>query len=118
MGGTLACGVRFLGVNSSAPLMILLGDMPNLTTATLAQIFAVSVRNSGKIIQPYYRGTPGHPLIWPADLRPRLSCLTGDSGGKRIIAEIPERLRRLEWADDSVLQDIDFPRDYLRLKPT
>lgn len=116
MGSSLAAGVRFLGQASQAPLMIMLGDMPSLTVASLNQISSTAQRNPDRIIQPFFRAIPGHPVVWPAEFRPALAQLQGDQGGKSIIATQAERLLRLEWADDSILHDIDTVDDYQRLK--
>lgn len=116
MGNSLAAGVRFLDNQTRAPLMILLGDMPRLSAATIAQILTTAEQNPDQIIQPHFAGKPGHPVIWPADLRPELCNLSGDQGGKTIIINYPQRLLRLDWPDELILRDIDTVEDYERLK--
>ncbi|MCX8500343.1 MAG: nucleotidyltransferase family protein, partial [Alphaproteobacteria bacterium] len=114
MGTSLAAGARFLAQTTlpACPLMVLLGDMPLVETACLHQLAKVAREQPGQIIQPTYRGLPGHPVIWPAELRPLLAELRGDTGGKAVFARLAQRVTRLDWPDDSVIRDIDRPEDY------
>ena len=113
MGSSLASGARFLAPSSrpAVPLMVLLGDMPLIGGETLCLLAAVAREFPDRITQPAYLGHPGHPVIWPADLRPLLEGLEGETGGKAVMARLPHRRSLIDWPDDSILRDIDWPAD-------
>ena len=113
MGSSLAAGVRALAETPqpAAPLMVVLGDMPLVNGVTLRLLAEAARTNPNQIIQPSFQSQPGHPVIWPADLRPRLAELTGDTGGKAVITQFAHRRTLLDWPDDSVIRDIDQPAD-------
>ena len=56
-------------------------------------------------------GRRGHPVIWPRDLIPALAAVTGDEGGKSVIAQYPERCRPVPSEDVGAFTDIDTRSD-------
>ena len=90
--------------------MILLADLPAIT----AQDMTLLIRS----ITPGHHiwrgtsadGTPGHPIIFDAVLRPLFATLTGDSGAKSILSAHPIKLVGLPG--DHATRDLDTPQDW------
>jgi molybdenum cofactor cytidylyltransferase len=108
MGHSIACGVA---ATPQAPgWLIILGDMPCLDPRTIGRV-AASLAAGAAIVQPVYRGRPGHPVGFSSEFRTRLCRLTGDRGARGLIAAQRHRVVRLPVADPGILWDIDTPAD-------
>jgi CTP:molybdopterin cytidylyltransferase MocA len=89
----------------SDALLILLADMPLVSTATLRSLAGAS----GPSAVSYPGGKPGAPACFPAALFPALEALTGDSGAAHVLRGLPyvslvetaaEELRDVDRAED------------------
>ena len=54
-------------------------------------------------------------MLWGADYLPDLLALTGDVGGRPLLARYADRVREVEMPDDAVLIDVDQPGDLAAL---
>lgn len=109
--------VRGIGALSDAGpedgVMVLPADMPGFTRAALSDLidrFRVDpdliLRGGG------LDGQPGHPVIFPRDLWPMLSRVTGDEGGRTVIQQNKGRVRVIPLPDAMALIDLDTPEDW------
>lgn len=109
MGHSLAAGASALvELGWSHPVLVALADMPLVRESSLQALCSAT---GGDVVQPTYRGQPGHPVRFPADLLPALARLTGDEGARSVLSGNPDRLTRLSLDDPGVLADIDRPAD-------
>jgi CTP:molybdopterin cytidylyltransferase MocA len=92
-------------------VMILPGDMPELTTADL-QTLANAWRSDPTRIHRATAadGTPGHPVIFPRSQFDALKALTGDTGARAILKSQP--VRHVALPDRHALTDLDTPEDW------
>lgn len=87
-------------------LLIVLGDMPDITPAHLLAIIGrttaeqPAASTNGRAILP--------PACFPAAILPRLAALTGDRGAASLLADLPASQR---IAAPDLLADIDRPKD-------
>ena len=95
--------------------LILLGDMPLVTATLLDALLTAADAHPGAIVAPSYAGVRGSPVYFPADLFPALLTLTGDEGGRSVIAQNAARLHLLAWPDPTIALDVDHPDDYQRI---
>ena len=58
---------------------------------------------------PTFRGRRGHPLLIPADLRPRLLSWPDSARLNRLFEEPDVTVRCLEGFDETILRDVDTP---------
>lgn len=107
MGSTLAEGIRSIAGWDGA--LVALADMPWITPGTYQQV--AMALTPGTIVQPHYRNKPGHPVGFGAAFFPALGALSGDEGGKHLLAENLDKLRRLDVADAAIHRDVDRPQD-------
>lgn len=109
MAASLRAGVAALP--DCNHFMVLLADLPEITSADL--ILMTTRIDPGHLIfrGTSATGTPGHPIIFDACLRPLFATLTGDNGGKDIIAAQAPKLVALP--DNHATRDLDTPEDWI-----
>lgn len=117
MGGSIAVGISALEHEVSGAL-ICPGDMPGVT-AELADhlIAAFEATGCDRIIRPILPdGSPGHPVLWPRRLFPRLAQLTGPEGGRQLLRELGRDVERVAWSEPSAALDIDTVEELERYR--
>lgn len=92
-------------------LMILPADMPDLTEDDLRKVMQAFEDASGAFLVQATGAdeTPGHPVIFPADLIPQFQSLTGDEGARVILQANRTRLIRVAVPGENALTDLDTP---------
>lgn len=110
MGDSLRHGVRAAG--HPGGLMVMLADMPEIETGDLtALIAAFAASGADRILRAGAQdGTPGHPVIFPADCLSDLGSLTGDSGARNLLRDRGAQV--LPLAGRRALVDLDTPEDW------
>ena len=110
MAASIRAGTRALP-DTATGVMILPGDMPELTSADL-QTLANAWRSDPSHIHRATAadGTPGHPVIFPHSQFDALKALTGDTGARAILKSQP--VRRVALPDRHALTDLDTPEDW------
>lgn len=106
MGGSIRKGLE--GFNGDG-VMILLGDMPYVSSETIDQLIDAFEANShGKdIVVPVYEGRRGNPVILGKRYFHELMALDGDKGARELILREQQQVLKLNMEDPSVLLDID-----------
>jgi molybdenum cofactor cytidylyltransferase len=114
-GSEMAESVRIgLGVinTSSSGVLVCLSDHPMVSRETIKTLIGVHREDPDRIIIPLYRGTRGHPTLFPA--RVIREVLTGRTL-REITSKHPEKARYLEVQDEGVILDLDTVEDYKKL---
>ena len=97
-----------------AGVMIFPADMPEIDAPDLRALID-AFRDAPGIWQATAGdGTPGHPVIFPADLLGELGRVTGDRGGRDLLARHAERLHRLALPGRRAVTDLDTPEAWAR----
>jgi molybdenum cofactor cytidylyltransferase len=102
MGRSLAAGIAAVPAAWDAAL-VCLADMPRVEPALIAALAAAP----GEVVLPEFQGRRGHPVRWPRAAFPQLLALTGDVGGRAVLADFA--VRALPAPSDACLDDIDTP---------
>jgi molybdenum cofactor cytidylyltransferase len=90
--------------------MILLGDMPHVSSRLLAQLLeAFAPAKDRSICVPAFEGTRGNPVLWAKRYFPEIAQLTGDAGAKTLMSLYPDQVHEVAAQDNSPLIDIDTP---------
>jgi molybdenum cofactor cytidylyltransferase len=98
-------------------VVIALGDQPGVTAAQLDALAALAADSGAPIVVSSYAGQRGNPVYFARSCFGELRAVTGDSGGRQVIARHDELVRELPVDDVSVSEDLDTPADYQRLLP-
>lgn len=109
MSSSIKAGIEALG-DDVAGSMILLGDMPGISTKDLKSLLIKFCElDSQKIIYPVKNGQQGNPVIFPKSYFNELTLLSGDRGAKSILND--ENSVGVEISSQGILFDIDTESD-------
>ena len=111
MAASLVAGVAAVPSDCTG-LMLLLGDMPEVTGDDMALLAEVFDKTGGSqtIRGATADGVAGHPVIFPAALLPALASLEGDSGAARLLAK--EQVKLVTLPGKHAVRDLDTPEDW------
>jgi len=108
---SVRAGLAALPGDASAVLFVL-GDQPNVTPELLAELVARFRATGAPIIVPHAGNRPGNPVLFAREMFGELAQITGDQGGRSLIARYADRVEIVQIDDPSVLADIDTLEDY------
>lgn len=110
MSSSLRRGVGLLPPGLDG-VMILPADMPEITAADISRLIAAFRAVPRPTIQQATAedGTPGHPVLFPADCFSALLTLSGDMGAKAVLTANVHRVRHVSLPGRSALTDLDTP---------
>ncbi len=112
MAASLRAGMAALPKGATG-VMILPADMPAITAQDLRQMIARHEVAPARILRgATAEGREGHPALFPADLFGALGTVTGDEGGRSVLAAHRDRVERIALPDDHAVLDLDTPEDW------
>ena len=114
MSASIAAGLATISDGCSG-VLLLLADMPELEAADLGALLRRHGERAGAIIRAASAdGTPGHPVLFPADLMPRLLRLDGDRGARGLLRDTGRAVELVRLPGRRALVDLDTPEDWDR----
>jgi molybdenum cofactor cytidylyltransferase len=109
MGASIRAGAAALPPGCAA-VMILPADMPDLDADDLRRMQDAWQARPEAILRAVDRdGTPGHPVIFPADLFPALAACEGDTGARGVLRDHAARIVAVPLPDHHATTDLDTP---------
>lgn len=115
MSSSIQTGIAALPEDVGGALIVL-GDMPATTSATLTKLQRCFVsQDDPKIVYPTYRDRQANPVLFPKRFFPELLALKNDRGGKTVLRRHPEATLALEVDSEEVILDCDTREEYIRL---
>lgn len=91
--------------------LVLLGDMPRITATMIDRMIAAAeAAPEDAIIVATHGGRRGNPVLWPRRYFGRLAAVTGDAGGRSLIAEFGDRIVPVELGEAAGI-DLDTPAE-------
>lgn len=110
MNASLSAGINALPDDTKAA-MIVLADMPDLTTGDMKTMLQAVDFNSDVLIWRgmTQTGAQGHPIIFRSDLFAQLTALRGDAGGREVVHTHMARTQPVALPDDHARTDLDTP---------
>lgn len=104
MSSSIQAGLQ--GFDGDA-ILIVLGDMPFVSTATMELLLARAQSSSKGILLPCISGKRGNPVLLKSNYFEQLRRNRGDKGAREIIRNNPDDVELCEVADEGILIDID-----------
>ncbi|GAA6175517.1 nucleotidyltransferase family protein [Sulfitobacter pacificus] len=107
----------FAALPREAPCaMVLLGDLPDVTADDLAKVADAVELDSGQLIWrgATQEGAAGHPIVFHRTLFPAFAQLSGDSGGREVVAQAKGRMTLVPLEGQRARRDLDTPEDWDR----
>ena len=117
LSDTIRLGI--LEADKSGPYdgyMLCVADQPLLSADTFITLVSAFAQCPDHIIRPVYQGTPGNPVIFPAQFREELLALEGDNGGRVVIRSHLDAVYLQEIADPREFFDIDTQENLSELQ--
>ena len=108
LGDSVAAGVAASG-EPVRGYLLQLADLPWIDPATWRRL--ADAVTPGRIVRPYWRGQPGHPVGFGVQFRDELIALRGSDGARSIIDAHADALDAIETDDSGVVRDIDTADD-------
>ncbi len=87
-------------------VVVLLADMPEIDAAIVDRL--IGAFREGAIVVPTAAGQRGNPVVWSRRFFPDLMTVTGDTGGRHLIAANPKAVVEVEIGP-AVAHDVDTP---------
>lgn len=115
MLGSVRCGLRELHPDSEA-IVLALGDQPGLTPELLNALIRQFHSTGKKIVVPARRGKRGHPLLFSTDFRDEVLSEFEDTGLRGLLQKHANEIYEFEVQDRWILEDVDTPEDYQRVR--
>jgi 4-nitrophenyl phosphatase len=91
-------------------------DQPLLTADLLRTLVARFEETGAAIVHPTHAGRRGTPTMFARRLFPELAAVSGDQGGRALIARHAGEVATVEVSDPDLLADVDTPADFERLR--
>jgi len=109
LGASIADAMRGIRemplIDTVDSIAILLGDMPAIRAQTLSDLIHFSRVDT--IVRPYYRGQPGHPVIFGRKFWPQLRTVTGEQGARQVVNAHASGVLAVAVDDPGILLDVD-----------
>jgi len=121
MGASIADAVGIFAERSEAEaLLIMPADLPLLRVESLRRV--AEPATAQRIVIPTFEAKGGHPIAFGREYWPALSKLSGDEGGRSVIASArSEFVDVIELNDEGICLDADTPEQMsallLKLRP-
>ena len=103
---SLSTGIEALSSDTNQAL-ILLGDMPFVTSDMIDQIL-LAEKPSGGIAMATCEGKRGNPVLWPAQFFEELTRIEGDTGARHVIGANADQVTEVEIGPAAAV-DLDTP---------
>ena len=100
--------------NDSPCAMVMLADLPELTSEDLARVADAVDLDSDTLVWrgATQSGAAGHPVVFHADLFAALGALRGDVGTGDVMALAKGRICKVPLKDERARRDLDTPEDW------
>lgn len=109
MATSLAAGVSRCSAQGADAILIMLADMPGLTSGDLDQLIAAYRSTVGDVVvRAMGNGKPGNPVILPKSLFEAAAQQEGDVGARRVIEASGLSVVQVEIGQAALL-DVDTP---------
>jgi len=95
---------------------LILGDQPLITSRIINKLIKSFSPGKGEIVVPYFKNKRGNPVLFDICWKDELMAVTGDVGGRVLIKAHPEKIKRVNISDETILFDIDREEDYEKMK--
>ncbi|MFF0922612.1 NTP transferase domain-containing protein [Rhizobium leguminosarum] len=113
MASSLIAGFSSRDADSAEGILVMLADMPGISTTHLDALISAFRNTGGKaVVRAVSQGKPGNPVILPRSLSQAVPRLQGDVGARDIIATSGLPVLDVDVGDAALL-DVDTPDEVL-----
>jgi len=113
MSTSIRAGIRAADARAEG-FLIVLGDQPFVSSATLDALIAHRDGSRAEILIPTFDGKRGNPVLVDRSLSAEMQSITGDQGCRAIFGRHPEHILEVPVRDPGILIDLDTPEQIAR----
>jgi len=115
VSSSLRAGIRAVSDSSAHAAVVLLADMPFVTTAMIMTLIAKYRQSAAPLVISDYDGVNAPPMLYDRSLFPELAAYEGEGCGKQVVKRHRHEAESASWPQEA-LTDLDAPEDYERVK--
>ena len=116
MLSSIQCGVAELKPEAQATL-IALGDQPQVQERSVRMVIEAYHQSGSPLVVPSFQMRRGHPWLVARPLWDEIMALHTPESPRDFLNHHTEDIQYVNIDDDSILQDLDTPEDYLKSRP-
>jgi molybdenum cofactor cytidylyltransferase len=113
MLSSVRCGFEALPPDCDGSL-VALGDQPGITSKLVDDMVRSFNKTDKGILVPVHDGKRGHPILVAKKYKEEILTCHDDIGLRGLLHCHPDDIFELNVSSSSVLDDMDYPEDYLR----
>ncbi len=114
---SLQKGMKAIQDKNIAASMIFLGDQPTVLVNTIHSIIEAYLRSGSDIVVPSFQLHQGHPWLIDRKLWVEIQNLTSENTMKDFLAQRKKSIQYVIVDSPTVLQDMDTPEEFRKIKP-
>jgi len=115
VNSSLRAGVQAVSDTSADAAVVVLADMPFVTTAMIMTLVAKYRHSAAPLVISDYDGVSAPPMLYDRSLFPELAASDGEGCGKHVVKRHRHEAEWASWPQEA-LTDLDAPEDYERVK--
>jgi len=115
VNSSLRAGVHAVSQTSADAAVVVLADMPFVTTAMIVTLVAKYRQSAAPLVISNYDGVNAPPMLYDRSLFPELAASEGEGCGKHVVKRHRHEAESASWPSEA-LTDLDAPEDYDRVK--
>jgi len=115
VNSSLRAGIRAASGTDARAAVVILADMPFVTTAMIETLVATYRRSEAPLVISDYQGVNAPPMLYDRSLFGELVALEGQGCGKHVVKRHQHEAEVAPWPVEA-LTDLDVPEDFTRVK--
>ncbi len=115
ISASIRTGLRAASPGADA-FLIVLGDQPLVTTATIDVLLSRREGTGARILVPTYHGVRGNPVLLHRSLSAEMESVQGDVGCRGVVASHQNEVVEVPVDDAGILVDVDTKEDLRRIE--
>lgn len=115
VNSSLRAGIHAASETAAQAAIIVLADMPFVTTEMIAMLVEIYRRGDAPLVISDYDGVNAPPMLYDRSLFPELAASEGQGCGKHVVKRHRHEAAAASWPSEALI-DLDAPEDYDRVK--
>jgi molybdenum cofactor cytidylyltransferase len=115
VNSSLRAGIHAVSESSAQAAVVVLADMPFVTTAMIRTLVDEFRKSDGPLVISDYQGINAPPMLYDRSLFHELAVSEGQGCGKHVVKRHRHEARSVTWPAEA-LTDLDVPEDIERIK--
>jgi xanthine/CO dehydrogenase XdhC/CoxF family maturation factor/CTP:molybdopterin cytidylyltransferase MocA len=115
VNSSLRAGIRAAAETAAGAAVVMLADMPFVTTAMIETLIRKYRRGGAPLVISDYDGVNAPPILYDRSLFDELATSEGQGCGKHVVKRHRHEAESASWPVEALI-DLDAPEDYERVK--